>query len=81
LVTGQSTAALPPRVERSQDGVVIEVKYDDFPAETGWTRALQEGAGTLIAEQFTGSYITKVCAVFKTAYFPEGAYTYAMNDK
>jgi hypothetical protein len=53
---------------------VIEVKYDDFAVETGWT--LREGAGTLVTGLSIGSFSTEDGAVFKTADIAEGAYTF-----
>jgi hypothetical protein len=40
---------------------VIEVKYDDFPAETGWT--FRDSASTLISGQSTGCFSTEGGAV------------------
>jgi hypothetical protein len=42
-----------------QDYVVVEVKYGDFPAETGWTWTLEESAVTMVADQATGSPSTE----------------------
>jgi trypsin len=58
--------------------VVIEVKYDDYPRETGWT--LWDSAGTLIASQSTGSFLTTGGTVSETAFVAEGAYTFEMTD-
>jgi hypothetical protein len=58
--------------------VVIEVKYDDFPAETGWT--LRDSAGTFIAGQSTGSFSIESGTVSKTASVAEGAYTFELSD-
>jgi trypsin len=58
--------------------VVIEVKYDDFPEETGWT--LRDSAGTLIASQATGSFLTFGGFVSKTVFVTEGDYTFEMTD-
>jgi len=58
--------------------VVIEVKYDNYPAETGWT--LRDSAGTLIAGQSTGSFSTQSGTVSKTAFVAEGAYTFELTD-
>jgi trypsin len=58
--------------------VVIEVIYDAFPGETGWT--LRDSAGTLIAGQATGSFSTEDGTVSKTAFVAEGAYSFEMTD-
>jgi trypsin len=58
--------------------VVIEVKYDNYPSETGWT--LRDSAGTLIAGQSTGSFSTGSGTVSKTAFVAEGAYTFELSD-
>jgi trypsin len=58
--------------------VVIEVKYDDFPAETGWS--LRDSAGTFIAGQSTGSFSIESGTVSKTASVAEGAYTFELSD-
>ena len=58
--------------------VVIEVKYDNYPAETGWT--LRDSDGTLIAGQSTGSFSTESGTVSKTAFVAEGAYTFELTD-
>jgi hypothetical protein len=50
---------------------VIEVKYDDFPVETGWT--LRDNAGNLVAGQSGGG------AVSKTSDIADGAYTFEMT--
>jgi hypothetical protein len=55
--------------------VVIEVKYDDYPSETGWT--LRDSAGSFIAGQSTG---TGSGTVSKTAFVAEGAYTLELTD-
>jgi hypothetical protein len=54
--------ASPPAdsVRYLQDCIAIEVKHDDFPKETGWTRRLS----------------TEGAAVSETAYITEGAYTF-----
>jgi hypothetical protein len=44
LVTGQSIGGFA-RAVRSQDGVLIEVKYDRFLAETSRTRTLRKALG------------------------------------
>jgi hypothetical protein len=54
----------------------MEVKYDNFPVETGWT--LRESAATLVTGQSAGSFSTEDGTVFKTAYIAEGAYTFEM---
>jgi hypothetical protein len=49
---------------------VLEVKYDDFPMETGLIGlilTLGESAGTLIANQSTGKFSTEGDAMSKTA--------------
>jgi trypsin len=58
--------------------VVIEVKYDDFPEETGWT--LRDSAGTLIAGESTGSFSTESGTVSKTASVADGTYTFEITD-
>jgi trypsin len=58
--------------------VVIEVTYDGFPVETGWT--LRDSAGTLIAGQATGSFSTEDGTVSKTAFVAEGAYSFELTD-
>ena len=55
--------------------VMIAVKYDEYPSETGWT--LRGSAGTLIAGQSTG---TQSGTVSKTAFVGEGAYTFELTD-
>jgi hypothetical protein len=59
---------------------VIEVKYDDYPAETGLTLTLEESADALIASQSPGSFSTEGDAVFKTTYTTEKAYTFERTD-
>jgi hypothetical protein len=62
---------------------VIEVNYDDLTVETGWT--LRECAGTLIANQSTGSFDTEGGAVLTTAYLTvhltEGAHIVEITDR
>jgi trypsin len=58
--------------------VVIEVKYDDYPSETGWT--LRDSAGSFIVGQSTGSFSTAGDTVSKTAFVAEGAYTFELTD-
>jgi hypothetical protein len=53
-----------------QDYVGIEIKYDDFPTEMGWT--LRDSAGTLFAGQSS--------TVSKTTYIAVGVHTFAMTD-
>jgi hypothetical protein len=65
-------------VNTGDNEVVIEVKYDDFPSETGWT--LRDSAGTLITGQSTGSFSTGSGTVSKTAFVAEGAYTFELSD-
>jgi hypothetical protein len=55
--------------------VVIEVKYDDYPSETGWT--LRDSAGSFIAGQSTG---TGSGTVSKTTFVADGAYTFELTD-
>jgi hypothetical protein len=58
--------------------VVIEVTYDGFPGETGWT--LRDGAGNLIAGQATGTFSTEDGTVSETAFVAEGAYSFELTD-
>jgi hypothetical protein len=58
--------------------VVIEVTYDDFPQETGWT--LRDSAGTLISSQPTGSFPTAGGFVSRTEFVAGGEYTFEMTD-
>ena len=57
---------------------MIEVKYDDILAETGWS--LRDSAGTLVADQSRGCFSTEGGAVSKTAYIGEGSHTYENPD-
>jgi hypothetical protein len=57
---------------------VIEVKYDDYPSETGWS--LRDSTGALIASRSTGSFSTVGGTVVKTANVGDGAYTFEMTD-
>jgi hypothetical protein len=56
----------------------VEVVHDDFPLETGWT--LRDGAGDLIARQFTGSYNTEGGTVIQTRTITAGTYIFEMTD-
>jgi trypsin len=58
--------------------VIIEVNYDDFPRETGWT--LRDSTGAVIAGQDTDSFGTVGGTVTKSASVAEGAYTFEMTD-
>jgi trypsin len=58
--------------------VVIEVTYDNFPLETGWT--LRDSAGTLIVGQSAGSFSTQGGTVLATVYVGVGGYTFEMTD-
>lgn len=57
---------------------MIEVKYDDLPAETGW--ALRESAAALIACHSSGSFSTEGDAVVCTTYVAERAYTFKITN-
>lgn len=57
---------------------MIEVVYDGFPGEMGWT--LRDSAGTLIAGLATGSFSTEDGTVSKTTFVAEGEYTFELTD-
>jgi hypothetical protein len=57
---------------------VIEVIYDGFPGETGWT--LRDSAGNLIFGQPTDSVSTESGTVSKNAFVADGAYTFEITD-
>jgi hypothetical protein len=58
--------------------VVIEVTYDRFPEETGWS--LMNSAGTLIVSQPTGSFLTVDGFVSRTSFVAGGEYIFEMTD-
>jgi hypothetical protein len=58
--------------------VVIEVTYDDFPEETGWS--LMDSAGTVIASQPTGTFLTVGGFVSRTVFVAGGEYIFEMTD-
>jgi hypothetical protein len=58
--------------------VVIEVTYDNYPSETGWT--LRDSAGNFIDGQSAGSFSTESGTVSKTAFVADGAYTFELTD-
>jgi hypothetical protein len=57
---------------------VIEVTYDGFPAETGWS--LVNSAGTLIASQPTGSFLTVGGTDSRAVFVAGGEYIFEMTD-
>jgi surface protein len=58
--------------------VQVQVHYDDFPEETGWT--LRDSSGTLISSQSTGSFTTQNSTVTKNSSVAFGTYTFEMTD-
>jgi trypsin len=74
----EASSSPPASCFAGNNEVVIEVKHDNYPEETGWT--LCGGAGTLIANQTTGSYDTVGGTVTETAFVTEGAYTFEITD-
>jgi hypothetical protein len=62
----------------SQDCVMIEGEYNDFPAETDLT--IRDSAGTLAAGQSTGSFGNDDGAVSKSAYIAKEAYIFEVTD-
>jgi surface protein len=63
------------------DGVIdvqVQVQYDNWPSETGWT--LQDSSGTLVSSQPTGSFTTKGGTVNETSSVALGTYTFVMTD-
>jgi hypothetical protein len=67
-----------PGENTGNNEVVIEVKYDDFPQETGWT--LIDDDGTVITSQVTGSFTTMGGTDSRTAFVAGGKYTFEMTD-
>jgi hypothetical protein len=80
VVEAPNTAptSVPTSAPTGSNEVVIEVTYDDYPEETGWTRI--DGAGTVIVSQSTGSFTTVGGFVSRTAFVTEGEYTFEMTD-
>jgi bacillolysin len=56
----------------------VQVHYDDFPEETGWT--LRDSTGTVISRQPTGSFTTQNSTVTNTTSVALGTYTFEMTD-
>jgi hypothetical protein len=52
--------------------------HDHFPFATGWT--LRDSAGTLIASQPIGSYITRGGTAVRAGNITAGTYTFVMTD-
>jgi hypothetical protein len=72
------TRELQDSVPTGSNEVVIEVTYDDFPLETGWS--LMDSAGTVIASQPTGSFTTEGGTVSRTSFVAGGEYIFEMTD-
>jgi hypothetical protein len=58
--------------------VQVQVHYDDFPEETGWT--LRDSTGTVISRQPSGSFTTQNSTVTNTTSVALGTYTFEMTD-
>jgi hypothetical protein len=58
--------------------VVIEIHYDDYPVESGWT--IKTSTGDYITGLCTGFFSTKDVVVSNTVYVDEGTYIFEMTD-
>jgi hypothetical protein len=58
--------------------VVIEIHYDDYPIESGWT--IKTSTGDYITGLCTGFFSTKDVVVSNTVYVAEGTYIFEMTD-
>jgi hypothetical protein len=59
--------------------VVITVKHDRFPWETGWTLT-DDSSGTVVASQASGSFTVRYGTLVDTVYLTGGSYTFEMTD-
>jgi hypothetical protein len=59
--------------------VIVRVKHDNYPTETGWT--LKDDSGALIAGQGEDAFATVGGTVLQTVYLAAGSYTFRMTDR
>jgi trypsin len=74
---GSGTDFSQPNTSRPNE-VVIRVKHDDYPTETGWT--LKDDSGALIVGQGEDSYDNQGGTVLQIVYLADGKYTFRMTD-
>jgi hypothetical protein len=60
------------------DKIMIEIHYDDYPSESGWT--IKKNNGDYITGLCTGFFSTRDVIVANTVYVAEGAYVFEMTD-
>jgi hypothetical protein len=60
------------------NAVLIEIHFDDYPSESGWT--IKSSSGDYITGLCTGFFSTKDVVVANTVYVTEGTYVFEMTD-
>jgi hypothetical protein len=63
-----------------QNKIVIEIHYDDFPEESGWTIRRGGGTNDYITGSCTGFFTTQDVVVVNTVYVSDGPYIFEMTD-
>jgi hypothetical protein len=58
--------------------IMIEIHYDDYPSESGWT--IRQSGGDYITGLCTGFFSTQDVIVANTVYVAAGAYIFEMTD-
>jgi len=74
---GSGTDYSQPSTDRPNE-VVIRVKHDNYPTETGWT--LKDDLGALIVSQGEGTFNNRGGTVLQTVYLSDGPFTFRMTD-
>jgi trypsin len=81
---GTSTGTTQPQQPTSapiagDNEVVVTVRHDDYPLETGWTLT-DDSSGAVVASQAGESYSTQGGTSVETVNLADGRYTFQMSD-
>jgi trypsin len=76
---GTTQPQQPSAPSAGDNEVVVAVKHDDYPLETGWTLT-NDSSGSVVASQAGESYSTQGGTSVETVYLADGRYTFQMTD-
>jgi hypothetical protein len=77
--TGTTQPQQPSAPTAGDNEVVVTVRHDNFPSETGWTLT-SDSTGSVVASQAGESFSTQGGTSVETVYLADGRYTFKMTD-
>ncbi len=77
--TGTTQPKQPSAPSAGDNEVIVTVRHDNFPLETGWTLT-HDSSGSVVASQAGESFSTQGGTSVETVYVADGRYTFKMTD-